>query len=158
MFSLMRTLPSKLISTLQIGACLAALAITSCTRGAWQKMAAGPSAIVSYDDLGTAEMLTPVLGPRGDDPHIKVHLGGTSATSQPRRLSAYNGLLMLRHNERALPDTPENAALRERMRRAYSHIYQFYRTRRDAAMSTPPFVGRGAMQRVQMLPSVPSSL
>lgn len=141
-----------------LAALLAAAALTSCTSAAWHRALAGPAATVSYDDLGTEEMLMPVLGPRGSDPQIRVHLGATNAQAQPRKLSAYNGLLMLRRNENALPKTPENEALRERMRRAYGRIYHYYRTRRDASLGAPPYFGRGAMPRMQMMPPVPPYL
>lgn len=133
-------------------------ALSSCSSHSWQKLLTGPSATVSYDDLGTEAMLIPVLGPRGEDPRILVHLGATRADSQPRKLSAHNGLLMLRRNEEKLPRTAENEPLRERMRHAYSRIYQYYRTRRDASLAAPPYVGRGAMNRMQMMPPVPSAL
>lgn len=124
----------------------------ACTRAGWQKALAGPRLEVSYDDLGTQAMLEPVLGSRGTDPAIQVHMGGHNATTQPRRLNAYNGMLMLRHNERLLPRAPENEALRQRMRRAYSRIYQYYSTRRTAVLAAPPSVGRGAMDRMLMFP------
>lgn len=81
-----------------------------------------------------------------------VHAGANSATTQPRRLNAYHGMLMLRHNEHMLPRTPENAPLRQRMTRAYGRIYQYYSTRCSALLGAPPFVGRGAMGRMMMMP------
>lgn len=128
------------------------LSMSACTSASWQKALAGPRLEVSYDDLGTPAMLESVLGPRGASPAIQVHMGDHNATTQPRRLNAYNGMLMLRRNEHLLPHTPENEALRQRMRRAYSRIYQYYSTRRTAALAAPPSVGRGAMGRMQMIP------
>lgn len=134
------------------------LSLSACSSASWQKALAGPHLEVSYDDLGTHAMLEPVLGPRGTDPAIVIHMGGHNATTQPRRLNAYNGMLMLRHNEGLLPHTPENEALRQRMRRAYSRIYQYYSTRRTAALAAPPSVGRGAMGRMQMIPAARPTL
>lgn len=143
----------------RLTACLALLlSLASCSGTDWKKALSGPQLEVSYDDLGTPAMLQPVFGPRGENPGIKVHSGATSATTQPRHLNAYNGMLMLRHNEHMLPKTPENEPLRERMRRAYSQIYQYYSTKRSAALAAPPAVGRGAMGRMQMMPPVRSSL
>lgn len=65
---------------------------------------------------------------------------------------------MLRRNEHALPQTAENTPLRQRMRVAYSRIYDLYRTRRDAIQAVPPFTGRAAMSRMQMLPPMPPTL
>lgn len=138
---------------LRLTACLTVLlSLGGCTGADWKKALAGPHLEVSYDDLGTPAMLGPVLGPRGENPAIMVHSGANNATTQPRRLNAYNGMLLLRHNEHLLPRTPENEPLRQRMTRAYSRIYQYYSTRRSAALAAPPAVGRGAMGRMQMMP------
>lgn len=140
---------------LQAAACLLlGSVLSSCSSASIKKALAGPQAVVSYDDLGTPAMLEGLLGPRGSDPMIQVHMGSTRKDTQPRRLNAYNSLLMLRHHEHQLPHTPENEALRERMRKAYSRIYAYYRTRREGALGAPPYFGRGAMSRLHMMPPV----
>ncbi|HEY1048428.1 MAG TPA: hypothetical protein VGE39_01680 [Prosthecobacter sp.] len=73
-------------------------------------------------------------------------------------LNSHQALLLLRRNERALPQTAGNAPLRQRMQVAYSRVYNLYRTRRDAVQSVPPFGGRSSMARMQMIPPMPPSL
>jgi hypothetical protein len=140
--------------------CLALLAtmFSGCSQDAWKKAFTARVLTVSYDDLGTEAMLKPTLGSRGTDPTILVHHGATDAQALPRRLGVHEGLLLLRKNARQLPRTPANSALRERMARTYSRMYQFYRTRRDAVMATPPFYGRGALGRAMLMPPMPPTL
>ncbi len=132
--------------------------LSSCSNGSLQQMLAGPALEISYDDLGPEAMVSPLLGPRGTDTRVMIHSGGTQTDTRPRRLNAYKGLLILRHNERHLPRTLENEALRERLKKTYGRLYDYYRTRREASLGAPPMVGRGAMSRMHMTPAVPPYL
>ncbi|MGV3662372.1 MAG: hypothetical protein ACO1TE_19470 [Prosthecobacter sp.] len=149
---------SPLAMALRLILCLFLALLGACTQQGRQRALAGPRLEVSYDDLGTEAMLQRTLGPRGAAPGILIHHGGTNPETTPRQLNAHQALRMLRGNDRALPHTPANEPLRQRMRAAYSRIYNLYRTRRDAIQAVPPFFGRGAMGRMQMLPPMPPSL
>lgn len=129
-----------------------------CTRDAWQDAFTLKVLQVSYDDLGPEAMVVPALGPRGKDLTITVHHGATDAEARPRLLNVHQGLLLLRKNHRSLPPTPANDALRQRMARAYSRLYPYYRTRRDAVLGSPPFFGRGNMMRMQLMPPMPPAI
>ncbi|MFO1482534.1 MAG: hypothetical protein U1F71_04135 [Verrucomicrobiaceae bacterium] len=114
---------------------------------------------LSYDDLGPASLVKPVLGERGSDPVIVVHSGATNPTASPRRLNAHQAILLMRSNARRLPKTPENEALLQRMNHAYSRLYAYYQWRRNAFLSVPPFFGRGAVARMSVAPPpVPPTL
>lgn len=115
---------------------------------------------VSYDDLGPPVLVAKALGERGANPLIVVTSGGTNTHTDPRRLNAHQAINLLRTNARQLPRTPQNEPLRQRMSVAYNRVYHLYRSRRDAALSVPPFFGRGStsMTRMAMFPSVPPTL
>jgi hypothetical protein len=129
-----------------------------CTRHTWQDAFTLKVMQVSYDDLGPEAMVEPTLGPRGRDLVVTVHHGATDDAARPRLLNVHQGLLLLRKNYRCLPQTPENDSLRQRMARAYSRLYQHYRTRRDAMMATPPSFGRGSMGRMMLMPPMPPTI
>jgi hypothetical protein len=142
---------------------LAVLLVTSlsgCSGESWRKAFTAKVVVVSYDDLGTETMLSPILGPRGNNPQIVVHHGATNKHAEPRRLNDHQGLLILRRNSRRLPDTAENEALRQRMTAAYHRLHACYNQRRNAFLSVPPFAGRGSMSmtRMNLMPPVPPSL
>jgi len=134
--------------------------LSGCTQDAWKKAFTAKVLTVSYDDLGTEAMVSPILGPRGADPQIVVRQGATNPHSTPRCLNAHQGLVMLRRNARNLANTKENAPLRQRMTTAYNRLYFYYNQRRDAFLAVPPFVGRGSMtmMRSGMMPPVPPTL
>lgn len=129
-----------------------------CTREVWQKVFTLKVLQVSYDDLGPEAMVVSALGPRGKDLTVTVHHGATDETARPRLLNVHQGLLLLRRNYRRLPPTPKNDALRERMAQAYSRMFQYYRSRRDAMMATPPSFGRGSMGRMMLMPPMPPTI
>lgn len=133
---------------------------SGCTQDSWRKAFTAKVVTVSYDDLGTEAMVSPVLGARGTDPQIVVRQGATNQHSSPRYLNTRQGLLMLRRNARRLPDTAENAPLRQRMTTAYNRLYYYYNLRRSAFLSVPPFGGRGSMSmmRSTMMPPMPPTL
>jgi hypothetical protein len=144
---------------LKFNAFLLLLTVSSgCTRVAWHKAFTGKVLQVSYDDLGPEAMVLKTLGPRGQDLTVTVHHAATDEAAQPRLLNVHQGMLLLRKNYRRLPGTPENDALRERMARAYSRMIQYYRTRRDSMMATPPSFGRGSMGRMMLMPPMPPTI
>ena len=143
----------------KFSACLLLLTVSSsCTRETWRKAITVKVLQVSYDDLGPEAMVVSALGPRGKDSTITVHHGATNKQAQPRLLNVHQGMLLLRKNDRHLSQTPENDALRARMAQAYDRMFQYYRTRRDSMMATPPFFGRGSMGRMILMPPMPPSI
>lgn len=151
--------PISLRQLLKFSAFLLLLTVSNgCTREALHKAITAKVLQVSYDDLGPEAMVMSALGARGKDLTVTVHHGATDEEAQPRLLNVHQGMLLLRKNYRRLPQTPENDALRERMARAYSRMYQYYRTRRDAMMATPPSFGRGSMGRMMLMPPMPPTI
>lgn len=139
---------------------LALFLASSCTSQSWKNAFAAQVVTVSYDDLGPESLVAPVLGPRGGNPQIVAHAGATRTDTNPRRLNAHQGLLLLRRNARQLPATPAGAELRQRMSVAYARLLHFYNARRAAFTSVPPFGGRGSMTMARMtaMPPVPPTL
>lgn len=139
---------------------LALALLSSCTSASWKKAFTPSVVTVSYDDLGPEALVAPVLGPRGENPQIIAHAGSTRPDTNPRRLNAHQGLLLLRRNARVLPATPAGDDLRRRMSTAYGRLFHLYNSRRVAFTSVPPFGGRGSMNpmRTTMMPPVPPSL
>lgn len=140
--------------------------LTSCTREALHKAFATPVLPMSYDDFGPESIARPLLGERGTNPQIVVHRGATKtvaattgqdAATSTRYLNMSQGMYFLRHQVRKLAQTPENAALRSRLKATYSRLYDYYRTRRDTVMSSPT-VGRGAAARNFIVPPMPPYL
>jgi hypothetical protein len=134
--------------------------IPACTPAQRQQAITGRTAQVSYDDLGPAGLVQPLIGPRGANPLIVITSGGSDFSSNPRRLNARQAITLLRSNARQLPPTPPNAALLQRMSRAYDRVFSLYNSRRAAVLSVPPFYGRGstAQMRMMMVPPMPTSL
>jgi hypothetical protein len=151
--------PTSPRQLLKFSAFLLLLTVSSgCNREAWRKAFTMRVLQVSYDDLGPESMVVSALGARGKDLTVTVHHGATDEEAQPRLLNVHQGMLLLRKNYRRLPQTPENDALRERMAHAYSRMFQYYRTRRDAMMATPPSFGRGSMGRMMLMPPMPPTI
>jgi hypothetical protein len=143
----------------KFSACLLLLTVSSgCSRETWRRAITVKVLQVSYDDLGPEAMVVSALGPQGRDLTITVHHGATDKQAQPRLLNVRQGMLLLRKNDRRLSHTPENDALRARMARAYDRMFQYYRTRRDAMMATPPFFGRGSVGRMILMPPMPPTI
>ncbi len=139
---------------------LALCLASGCTSQTWKNAFSAQVVTVSYDDLGPESFVAPLLGPRGGNPQVVAHAGATRADTEPRRLNAHQGLLLLRKNARQLPATPAGAALRQRMDVAYARLLHFYNARRAAFTSVPPFGGRGSMTMARMttMPPMPPTL
>ena len=136
------------------------LVLPACTTAQRQQAFTGRTAQVSYDDLGPASLVQPLLGPRGANPLIVITSGGSNFSSDPRRLNSRQAINLLRSNARQVPHTPQNAALLQRMSRAYTQVFNLYNARRAAVLAVPPFYGRGSMSRMRtmMVPPMPTHL
>lgn len=134
--------------------------IPACTPAQRHQAITGRTTQVSYDDLGPASLVQPLLGPRGANPLILITSGGSDFSSDPRRLNARQAINLLRSNARQIPPTPQNAPLLQRMSRAYDHVFSLYNARRAAVLAVPPFYGRGstARMRTMMVPPMPTNL
>lgn len=137
-----------------------ALLLPACTSAQRQQAFTGRTVQVSYDELGPASLVQPLLGPRGANPMITINTGGSDFSSNPRKLNARQAINLLRSNARKLPRTPENEPLRQRMSHAYDRVFNLYNARRAAVLSVPPFFGRGSTSRMRtmMVPPVPTSI
>lgn len=136
------------------------LVLPACTTAQRQQAFTGRTTQVSYDDLGPAPLVQPLLGPRGPNPLIVITSGGSNFSSNPRHLNSRQAINLLRSNARQVPHTPQNAELLQRMSRAYNQVFNLYNARRTAILSVPPFYGRGSMSRMRMMmvPPMPTHL
>ncbi|MEZ5384622.1 MAG: hypothetical protein R3F13_03825 [Prosthecobacter sp.] len=137
-------------------ACLTLL-LPACTPAQREQAFTGRTVQVSYDDLGPASLVQPLLGPRGANPMITINTGGSNFSSNPRKLNARQAINLLHSNAKRLPRTPENEPLRQRMSHAYDRIFGLYNARRAAVLSVPPFFGRGSTARMRMMMVPPVS-
>ena len=150
----------KALSHLALLVCCSILFLVGCD--ASSNAIPGPPFV--YDDFGTEEMASHMIGPKGKDTQVIARFGSTNSNPPPegpdvRYVSVGQAMNYLRHSVRKLPKTPENAALRQRLSVTYSRMYRQYSTKRDAFLSAPSAsYGRGGMNRALMMPPMPPSI
>jgi hypothetical protein len=134
--------------------------LMSCTSATWKRSIHPIPLVLHYDDFGSEDSASRLLGPRGkENQPVTLHHGGTRLESGSLRVNIQQAMNHLIFAVRRLPHTSEAEPVREKLRSTYSRLYPLYRSRRDAMMGAPySNFGRGGMNRSMMLPPMPPSI
>lgn len=123
-----------------------------------------PAMTFVYDDFGTEDIASRLLGPKGKDTQVVVRFGSTRTTPKPggpdlRFVNTEQAMNFLRIHARKLAKIPENEELHQRLAATYRRLYYPYSVKRNAFLSSPSAsYGRGGMNRAQMMPPMPPTI
>lgn len=138
---------------------LLALLLPACTGPAWHKAFAAPTLTLNYDDFGPERTASKFLGPRGAQTVIIAHYGFNqitpSAPDNVRYVNVLQSMNFLRQQVRALPVTPANEPLRQRLRTTYARLYPLQLRRYNTSLIPSNTFPMGGMDRRLMLPALP---
>ena len=132
--------------------------------GCSETLNAIPGLPFTYDDFGTEEIASRLLGPKGKDTQVIARFGSTRTTQTPgvadiRYVNVEQAMFFLRSAVRKLPKNLENLAVHNRLSATYSRLNHHYSTRRSALLSAPSSsYGRGGMNRAFLMPPMPPSI
>jgi hypothetical protein len=114
---------------------------------------------LNYDDFGPEAMASKLLGPRNGHTTVIAHVGFKHLTpSGPdgiRYVNVLQSMNFLRQQVQALPRTPANEGLRQRLRTTYARLYPLQRKNYDSMLGSSFVVPQGGMDRRLMLPALP---
>ncbi len=115
--------------------------------------------IMPSSDFGPESLAAPLLGTGGAGTPIVVHYGLPQQVlaakyPQHRYVSVVPALKHLNHSIKQMPSDAAHTELRARLISTRSRLMDFYKTRRIAFNSVPPFVGRGFISRQALMPVI----